>query len=701
MPHKRAKRSVREAEREKRADLGPVESEMPKGIARVLGAEGVRAAYRARRAREKEGKESRELRVLAGEGLGALNRSAQTARESGDEAAKETSNQGCNEGGCEGAVEQTKAAERGGDGAACAARSPTLSAWWYNGGPVLGGHGDGVEHSEPGAWTPDDQSSVVCKLRDGAACVAAVVALVAVWQPGGGAFPTPREQHAGGAVAQAEKERGNERPGDGDDESSGSSAAVKEEQVSDGEYAAPAFAPTPPASARRVSPSMLPPLHVPDLARKRRRVTISGVAAHQPPPRPLHRTVLERAGGYAPPSVPSGMVSPVVTPGFNMSSPGALDQVRDTIAIRIEQKALIEQRKNGNPRPPSPIPATPTLSAPPPPAQTLAHRRGKASKLTIHTPSTSISGLAGLAGTEAARLGKHMHPARALLTRAGVEVAIRSAPPGVTRFDPASTRRPPPRLPQPPQPKERSVPIRRLHAGSTAAQTGPPAPLAIVAPGQPLALTAPYIATPTRTQFPAAQTPPPRHVRPSAPASPPISRSAFMAFYDAYAEVHSLRAQLDRMEREMDRRVELAVRDMRDEIRMLRDDMKRDRHVPRPVERSGSASVTHSPMQLDKRPLPDKMHMDKPDRPRLPGPADRLPPPPGERIPGPGERPPDKMDRLHPQPPRSALRKSPSVRGLQSSLSPPSRPPSVGAAEAARLRPKAPLRTRSPPDKSA
>lgn len=54
-----------------RAELGPVESEMPKGIARVLGAEGVRAAYRARRAREKEGKE---LRVLAGEGLGALNR---------------------------------------------------------------------------------------------------------------------------------------------------------------------------------------------------------------------------------------------------------------------------------------------------------------------------------------------------------------------------------------------------------------------------------------------------------------------------------------------------------------------------------------------------------------------------------------------------------------------------------------------------
>lgn len=353
------------------------------------------------------------------------------------------------------------------------------------------------------------------------------------------------------------------RDQDGDDESSGGSSpslphvAVKEEQLSDVEqspsppptpaanantrarqvaappqrYTLPTtsagsqthFAPTPPASARRITPPhialpmlphphagpsshmTLPPMNFPPpspshthhanaqyqpsaqtqgythtdpmLARKRRRVTISGVAANSAggAQRPLHRTVLERAGsGYgqtqlpappgasAGPSTPnatSGMVSPVVTPGFNMNSPGALDQVRDTIAIRMEQKALIEQRKNGGGLATVPTPATPltrttntgsnvpqppvsrtqgspsgqstnlpanTLQAPstspsqglgppapstsaappallpnhtsdpnPPPLTappTLAHRRGKnSSKLTIHTPNTSIS----------------------------------------------------------------------------------------------------------------------------------------------------------------------------------------------------------------------------------------------------------------------------------------------------------------------
>ncbi|KAF8610295.1 hypothetical protein BDV93DRAFT_601329 [Ceratobasidium sp. AG-I] len=60
MPHKRAKRSVREAERKNReTDLAPTplaNEPIPKGIARVLGAESVRKAYRARRADEEAGK---------------------------------------------------------------------------------------------------------------------------------------------------------------------------------------------------------------------------------------------------------------------------------------------------------------------------------------------------------------------------------------------------------------------------------------------------------------------------------------------------------------------------------------------------------------------------------------------------------------------------------------------------------------------
>ncbi|KAH7340963.1 hypothetical protein B0J17DRAFT_716134 [Rhizoctonia solani] len=677
---------------------------------------------------------------------------------------------------------------------------------------------------------------------------------------------------------------------DGDDESSGSSAPpVKEEQVSDVEqspsppptpaggssrprygHALPQpiaqtqFAPTPPASAHRVSPPhitlptlpqphrdahlTLPPmLHAPPepqpqpytsyhgeptMARKRRRVTISGVAAgSQAAPRPLHRTVLERAnngyptlhppapGSSATPATPtamSGMVSPVVTPGFNMNSPGAIAQVRDTIAIRMEQKALIEQRKNGGAAtvsvttphartapqpliartqsspagqttalppptttsplqntitPPTLPPPTPTLTAPPTQTQTLAHRRGKASsKLTIHTPNSSISSVQGISNANTGGLGLTHAPAPRLAIP-DIGVAIRSAPPNITKFNPAHIQRPqptpaapPPPPPQPPRTaqaptplKERSVSIRRLHASSTAAQTAPPAPLAIVAPGQPLTLNAPappssYIATPTRTQFP-PHTPhpqPPRTARP--PTSPPISRNAFMAFYDAYAEVHALRAQVERMEREMDRRVEAAVREMRDEIRMLREEIRKgqDRdaghagyppyhrerepgyarepiHAREPVysrerdpsytrergdstyvrdwdrRRAGSTSVNQSPMQVDKRlppGHPDKMHVDKPiERPALPGPGDRLPPPPGERIPGPGERvvgPGDRIvgpgerippppppapsgEKLHAHgPPRSAMRKSPSGRRVPSSLSPPSRAPSVG-----------------------
>lgn len=195
-----------------------------------------------------------------------------------------------------------------------------------------------------------------------------------------------------------------------------------------------------------------------------------------------------------------------------------------------------------------------------------------------------------------------------------------------------------------------------------------------------------------------------------------------MAFYDAYAEVHTLRAQIERLEREADRRVESAVRkmreEMREEMRMLRDEIRRNQdgygrgvdmgyprerdmgypreretgyprerdmreygresgssrdHAyppyrdvardmppgssrmahphPRPgMQRSGSASVSQSPMQVDKQ-----LH-----------PVDK-PPLHSEKS----------TDRLHPHSRSLAMRKSPGGR-VQSSMSPPSRPPSVG-----------------------
>ncbi|KAG9079437.1 hypothetical protein FRC06_007724 [Ceratobasidium sp. 370] len=86
MPHKRAKRSVREAERRGReTDLAPTplaNEPIPKGVARVLGAEAVRGAYRARRAAEAGEKEKgKSLKpggagegIRPGETLGEYNR---------------------------------------------------------------------------------------------------------------------------------------------------------------------------------------------------------------------------------------------------------------------------------------------------------------------------------------------------------------------------------------------------------------------------------------------------------------------------------------------------------------------------------------------------------------------------------------------------------------------------------------------------
>ena len=85
MPHKRAKRSVREAEKKNRqTDLAPTplaSEPIPKGVARVLGAESVRAAYRQRQQEEQDKKTGKEHKVslLPGESLREFNRRVEDA----------------------------------------------------------------------------------------------------------------------------------------------------------------------------------------------------------------------------------------------------------------------------------------------------------------------------------------------------------------------------------------------------------------------------------------------------------------------------------------------------------------------------------------------------------------------------------------------------------------------------------------------
>ncbi|KAH7340964.1 hypothetical protein B0J17DRAFT_340589 [Rhizoctonia solani] len=81
MPHKRAKRSTREADRKNRqTDLAPTplgSEPIPKGIARVLGAERVRNEYRAQLKKKQEDRESKgagRVELLPGESLREFNR---------------------------------------------------------------------------------------------------------------------------------------------------------------------------------------------------------------------------------------------------------------------------------------------------------------------------------------------------------------------------------------------------------------------------------------------------------------------------------------------------------------------------------------------------------------------------------------------------------------------------------------------------
>ncbi|CAE6463357.1 unnamed protein product [Rhizoctonia solani] len=88
MPHKRAKRSTREAERKSReTDMvpTPLSSEpIPKGMARILGAERVRADYRAQQKKKRE-EEDRDrkgrdtIELLPGESLREFNRRVEDA----------------------------------------------------------------------------------------------------------------------------------------------------------------------------------------------------------------------------------------------------------------------------------------------------------------------------------------------------------------------------------------------------------------------------------------------------------------------------------------------------------------------------------------------------------------------------------------------------------------------------------------------
>ncbi|KAG8748808.1 hypothetical protein FRC11_011861 [Ceratobasidium sp. 423] len=266
------------------------------------------------------------------------------------------------------------------------------------------------------------------------------------------------------------------------------------------------LAPTPPTSAHHVSPPhvalpTLPQRHrdadltlvlhappepqpqpqqadhhydEPTPARKRRRVTVSGVAAgSEAAPLPLHRTILERANnGYQshdplPQSLPAGQTATLASP---------------TIPLPVQNTIT-----------PLTLPTTTPTAPTDPLAQTqaLAHRRGKGLSKLIIPLNSSISSVQDANG----RLGIP-----------DIRAAIRSAPPDITRFNLPYTQRPQPAQVRDVRPlKERSVSIQRIHADSTASTTAAPAPLGIVAPGQPPVLNAPtpsssHIVTPT--QFP-------------------------------------------------------------------------------------------------------------------------------------------------------------------------------------------------------
>ncbi|KAJ6508907.1 hypothetical protein C8R45DRAFT_969263 [Mycena sanguinolenta] len=87
-----------------------------------------------------------------------------------------------------------------------------------------------------------------------------------------------------------------------------------------------------------------PPSSIQPSAAKKRRVTVSGTG-----PLALNTDVRSQAD----------QLSPVVSVGFNLDNPSAIEQVRSMITVKQKQKALIEQRRGS-------VVGSPSIPAPPP-----------------------------------------------------------------------------------------------------------------------------------------------------------------------------------------------------------------------------------------------------------------------------------------------------------------------------------------------
>ncbi|KAF7365318.1 hypothetical protein MVEN_00403800 [Mycena venus] len=131
---------------------------------------------------------------------------------------------------------------------------------------------------------------------------------------------------------------------------------IKEEQEQD------MLDDTPPPQQRMIldQSGAPPPSSIQPSAAKKRRVTVSGG------PPALNTDVRSSAD----------QLSPVVSVGFNIDNPSAIEQVRSMITVKQKQKALIEQRRGS-------VVGSPNIGAGPPPSTVPAEERGAPAKPAV------------------------------------------------------------------------------------------------------------------------------------------------------------------------------------------------------------------------------------------------------------------------------------------------------------------------------
>ncbi|KAJ7857727.1 hypothetical protein B0H14DRAFT_2507370 [Mycena olivaceomarginata] len=165
---------------------------------------------------------------------------------------------------------------------------------------------------------------------------------------------SPRSRHGTeeDRVAGRKRSRTESASGARDDEPSDSDRdsprliRIKEEQEQD------MLADSPPPQQRMIldHTGAPPPSSTQPSAAKKRRTTVSGPPA-------LNTDVRSSAD----------QLSPVVSVGFNLDNPSAIEQVRSMITVKQKQKALIEQRRGS-------VVSSPSISAGPTPAALLEER---------------------------------------------------------------------------------------------------------------------------------------------------------------------------------------------------------------------------------------------------------------------------------------------------------------------------------------